>query len=158
MPRYHEDPPKGYPHPHDLLRDPSWMKNYPLLFLRGVQSIMARLPGDPELRFFGAFNLAMFRLLQAHPPRLKRDLLQDGILTREALTKEGLDREKEVRGEKPLSPESIKRYGKRTPRQMRKESIDKLEDLNHWIEIVRATTSVEDIPPKRVRTKITGLP
>jgi hypothetical protein len=150
--------PEGWPNPYDLLRDENWLENYPVLVLRGIHSVMQRIKGNPELKFKGAFNITLFALLRAHPPRLHISVIKDGVLSHKALTTLGIKREKEVRGTTKLSSKSIDRYGKKNPKEMRIETINKLDELRISIEIIRATTSEPNMPPKKPRSKVTGLP
>jgi len=153
--------PEGYPDPYDLLRDPEWLQNYPIIALRGIHSVMTsgRVRGNAELRFKGAFNITVMALLKAHPPRLHRQIVtRNGNLTKEALSPIGITREKEVRGEVKLSPKSRRRYGDKSPKEMRRETVDKLNELRVEIEIIRRTTPEEGMPPHLAATKITGLP
>jgi len=118
-----------------------------------------RVRGNAEHRFKGAFNITIMALLRAHPPRLHRqNVTKNGDLSKEALSPSGITREKEVRGEVKLSPKSIRRYGNKSPKEMRKETIDKLDELRVDIEIIRRTTPEEGMPPHLAETKISGLP
>jgi len=150
--------PEGWPSPYDLLRDENWLQNYPVLVLRGIHSVMQRIRGNPELQFKGAFNITLYALLRAHPPRLYISVIKNGVLSHLALTPMGIKREKEVRGTTALSSESIDHYGKKNPKEMRTESINKLDELRISIEIIRAATSEPNMPPKKPRSKVTGLP
>lgn len=144
----HELPP-GWPDPYALLRDPKWEENYPKLLLRGIYDVMQRVPGGIEERYLAGFNIVVYRLTKATPPRLNPDDITHGILTVKSLTAHtggGKEREKEVLGRTKLSPKSKRRYGDKSPSEMRTDTDEKMKLLRIEIEKVRAANSKKGMP------------
>jgi hypothetical protein len=139
--------PPGWPDPYTLLRDLNWEENYPKLLLRGIYSIMERAPGDVESKYKAGFNIALYKLTTAQPPRFQPAQVKKGILTMETLTSVGREKEAEVTGLRDLSPASRRKYGKTTSRsEMKRDTAEKMKKLGRLLEMVRATTAEEGMP------------
>ena len=108
---------------------------------------MQRAPGDIEAKYVAGFNIGLFRLTTATPPRFFPGMIKKGILTDETLTSMGKRREAEVTGLRNLSPESIRKYGKKRRSEMARDTEIKLKKLGRLLDIVRATTKEEGMPP-----------
>ena len=139
--------PPGWPDPYDLLRDPEWEQNYPMLLLRAIYSIMEKAPGDLEAKYKAGFNIGVHKLTMANPPRLYPSMIKKGILNKETLTSHGKERENEVLGLRDLSTESKKRYGKKSRSEMARDTVEKMKKLRRKLATVRATTKEEGMPP-----------
>ena len=168
--------PEGWADPYALLRDPDWEANYPMLLLRGIYDVMERkrkeeeadvreiikrreaarkankgtgkpIPGDVERRYLAGFNMSVWSLVNAKPPRLHMRMVSNGIISREALTAKGVTREAEVRGLRTLSKESKARIGNKSRNDMHQETIKKMRGLRRLIKMVIATTAEEVVPP-----------
>ena len=143
--------PPGWPDPYDLLRDVQWEENYPKLLLRAIFSIMERAPGDIEAKYVAGFNIGLYRLTTATPPRFFPAMIKKGILTMEALTSQGKEREAEVTGLRDLSSQSIRKYGKVSRSDMAKDTRAKMKLLARKLDMVRGTTREEGMPPAGAR-------
>lgn len=143
--------PPGWPDPYDLLRDPNYEENYPKLLLRAIYSIMERAPGDIEAKYVAGFNIGLYRLTTADQPRFFPAMIKKGVLTMEALTSIGKEREAEVIGLRDLSPKSKRKYGKKSRSDMAKDTRIKLKKLARMLDVVRATTKEEGMPPQGAR-------
>ena len=143
--------PPGWPDPYSLLRDPAWEENYPKLLLRAIYSVMERAPGDIESRYVAGFNIGLFKLTTADQPRFFPAMIKKGILTLETLTSIGKEREAEVLGLRDLSEKSKRKYGKKSRSEMAKDTREKLKKLERMLNMVRATTKEEGMPPLGAR-------
>jgi len=167
--------PPGWPDPYSLLRDIEWEKHYPMLLLRGIYDRMERgrreeekspkalskrrkeaeahakskgkpMPGDQERRYVAGFNIVVYSLTMATPPRLFPGQVKKGLLNMESLTTRGKEREAEVVGLRELSATSRDKYGKISRQAMSKNTREKLKQLRRLIDTVRATTKEEGMP------------
>jgi hypothetical protein len=129
------------------LRDPKWEENYPKLLLRGVYNVMLRMRGDIEEKYKAGFNIIVYRLTTADQPRLQPHMIKKGILNMDALTSVGKEREAEVIGIRSLSPKSRRKYGNKSRSAMARDTIDKMKKLSRMLDMVRATTAEEGMPP-----------
>lgn len=143
--------PTGWPDPYDLLRDPNWEENYPKLLLRAIYNIMERAPGDIEAKYIAGFNIGLYRLTTADQPRFFPAMIKKGILTMESLTSVGKRREAEVTGLRDLEPKSVRKYGKKSRSQMARDTDAKMKKLARMLDMVRATTKEEGMPPVGAR-------
>jgi len=140
--------PPGWPDPYTLLRDPEWEKNYPKLMLRGIYSVMLRARGDVEAKYNAGFNIIVYKLTMANPPRFFIHEITKGILTLETLTLPGKELEAEVLGLQDLSPKSKRKYGVKKGRSdMKTDTNEKMEQLRRLLDMVRATTAESGMPP-----------
>lgn len=143
--------PPGWPDPYDLLRDPNYEENYPKLLLRAIYSIMERAPGDIEAKYVAGFNIGLYKLTTADPPRFFPALIHKGVLTMESLTAMGKQLEAEVTGLRDLSPKSKRKYGKKSRSEMDRDTREKLKQLARMLTMVRGTTKEEGMPPVGAR-------
>lgn len=126
--------PDGFPEPEIILRDKKWEENFPKLILRGIYDVMEREKkagrGSLMERYIKGFNVVMFALAKtAQPPRIT---VANGLFT---LTKDGYQREAEVKGERLMSKERQQDLGKVMGRQeMQVETALKMKKLRPWIE------------------------
>lgn len=126
--------PQGFPEPEIILRDEKWAENFPVLLLRGIYDVMERERkagrGSLMERYVKAFNVVMFALARtANPPRM---IVANGIYT---LTKEGFERDAEVRGEREMTKARQKELGLfMDRREMQVDTALKLKKLRPWIE------------------------
>lgn len=167
--------PTGWPDPYDLLRDLNWRQNYPAVFLRGIFDIMERarsaekkspalirkrrkefevharsrgkpMPGDVERRYLAGFNISLYKLVKARPPRFHIGAIQKGSISKKHLTSYGQRREKEVLGVIPLSAETKRRTGDLDKNVMARDTKYKLDQLALLIAAVRGTTAEPGMP------------
>ncbi|MGD9725465.1 MAG: hypothetical protein AB7L09_00480 [Nitrospira sp.] len=139
--------PPGWPDPYDLLRDPDWAENYPKLLLRAIYDIMKRSPGDVESKYLAGFNIGLYKLTTVDQPRFFPEMIKKGVLTMDVLTSIGKEREAEVAGLRELSPKSVRKYGKKSRSEMARDTDTKLKELSRLLNVVRATTTEEGMPP-----------
>ena len=150
--------PTGWPDPLTLLRDPKWEENYPTILLRGIFNVMARekkgtkskkkpTSGDFEHRYKAGFNMSVWSLTNATPPRFRPDLIKKGILDLSVLTSIGKEREAEVLGLRGLSPKSRRKYGNKSRADMKRDTYRKMIELRKLLDMVRSTTAEEGMPP-----------
>jgi len=132
--------PKGYPDPMDLIRDPGWETNYPMLILRGIYGIMERERavgrGSLTERYIKAFNIIVLTMARKSQPRRAR--IVKGLIE---LTSFGEKRNKMVSGELRFDEAAKRRYGNKTKGEIRKENIKKMKQLRIWI-----STLVHELP------------
>lgn len=167
--------PPGWPDPYNLLRDLEWEKHYPMLLLRGIYDRMERgrseeekspkllskrrkesetharglgksMPGDHERRYVAGFNIVVYSLTMATPPRLFPGQVKKGLLSVELLTSRGKEREAEVTGLRDLSFSSREKYGNVPRQEMAKSTRAKMKQLRLLIETVRRTTKEPGMP------------
>jgi len=127
--------PEGYPDPLNLLRDPGWEQNYPIIILRGIQGIIERERkagrGSLMESYIKAFNVIIMTLAKkSDPPRIRvnKEQIQ--------LTSYGMKRDEMLRGMRRFDEEAKKSHGNKTKAQMQKDTKDRMKKLRIWIDIL----------------------
>ena len=119
----------------NLLRDPSWQQNYPMLILRGIQGIMEREQkagrGSLMERYIKAFNIIVLTLAKKSEPRRIR--INKGLIE---LTSFGMKRDEMVRGSRRFDDAMKRRYGNKSKADMQLDTKNRMKKLSIWIGIL----------------------
>ena len=144
--------PKGYPDPMDLIRDPGWETNYPMLILRGIYGIMDRERktgrGSITERYIKAFNIIIMTMAKKSQPRRIR--INKGMLE---LTSFGEKRNQMILGGLKFDEAAKRRYGNKTKADIIKENKKKMKQLRIWINIL-----VHELPDAQPVSSPTRIP